>query len=117
MEKAGLHEDVAAQHDIFHGGHVGEQLDVLKGAGDTQPGDLIRAQALDVLPAEPDDAVIWAVDAVDAVEKRGLAGAVGADNGENLFFLHLERNTLQGVQPSEGNGEVFDAEEGHGILG
>jgi hypothetical protein len=32
-----------------------EKLDVLEGAGDAQPGDLIRPQGLDVLPAETDD--------------------------------------------------------------
>jgi hypothetical protein len=62
-------------------------------------------------------AVIWAIDAVDAVEQRGLAGAVGADDGKTSFSCTSKECTLQGVQPSEGNGEVFNAEEGHGILG
>jgi hypothetical protein len=39
---------VAAQHDVFHGVHVVEQLDVLKGAGNAGPGHFIRLFTADV---------------------------------------------------------------------
>ena len=48
-----------------------------------EPGDGVRRQAGDVAAAET-DAALAAIDAADAVQHAGLAGAVGADQREQL---------------------------------
>jgi hypothetical protein len=53
------------------------------------------------------------VDAVDAVEKSGLACPVGPDDGKDLLLLYVETDFLQGLQAPEGDGQIVDAEEGH----
>ena len=51
-------------------------------------------------------------EAGDGVEGRGLAGAVGADERENLPAPHLEGDAVDGGQPAEADGEPL-----HGQLG
>ena len=69
---------MAAGQQIFQHAHLREQFAVLEGAGQPEPGDLVRRLAGDVAAAEADRARA-AVDAADAVENAGLAGAVRAD--------------------------------------
>jgi len=50
-------------------------------------------------PAEPDPAAVGVVEAGDAVEDGGLAGAVGADQADNLPFMYLRTTPRQATMP------------------
>ena len=46
------------------------------------------------------------VKAVDAVEHAGLAGAVGADDGEYLSFANIEAHVRQRLDAAEGQAYI-----------
>jgi len=62
-------------------------VDVLKGAGNAGFGNLVRLLAAHIFVLEHDFTGAGLVDAVDAVEQGGLAGAVGPDNGIDLALV------------------------------
>src|SRR5262249_17823759 len=50
---------------------------------------------------ECDGAVVRVIEAVDDVEHRGFAGAVGADDGANFALSDAERNVPQSFDAAE----------------
>ncbi len=101
---------VAAQHQVVEHRHLREQLDVLEGAGDPQVGDAIRAHPEEVLAHEPDRPLLGVIHARDAVEDRGLAGAVGTDDGEQLPGLDREAHVVDGGDAGKRQGHVLEIE-------
>ena len=83
-ERARLGPAVAADQDVLQRRHVGEQPDVLERPGDARLDDLAAAWAAGPLPSNDDLALGGQVQAGEAVEERGLAGAVGADQADDL---------------------------------
>ena len=67
----------------------------LEGTPDTSPGDGVDRQAPDLLAVEPDAAAIGLVDAVDAVQHRGLARAVHADHAQDRAARQMETDAAQ----------------------
>ena len=49
--------------------------------------------------------------AADAVEGGGLAGAVGADQGDDLPLAHMEADAVQRLDVAVFDLEIFDFEE------
>ena len=82
---------VAAGEQIVEHRHLRKQLAVLEGAGQTQPRDLVRLAPGDLAAAKA-DAAFAAVDAADAIEHAGLAGAVRPDQREQLAGVHRKRH-------------------------
>src|SRR5262245_57768305 len=76
LERIGGQPRMPPGHDVVEDAHVREQLDVLEGARNPEPGHRARRKARNVMPAKA-DAAFALVDAADAVESAGLAGAVG----------------------------------------
>jgi hypothetical protein len=107
---------VPSGHDVVEHAHVPEQLDVLEGAGDAEPGHGAWRPARNVLAAEA-DATLAAVDAADAVEHAGLAGAVGADQREQLRRLDGEGHGLEHGEAAEAQAQALDVELSHTISG
>jgi hypothetical protein len=56
------------------------------------------------------------VDAADQVEDRGLAGAVGADQREDLAALHVEADLVDGQHAAEAHAQVARADS-RGVSG
>ena len=52
------------------------------------------------------------VEAGDAVEHRGLAGAVRTDHRRDLAFARSEGNIVHGHEAAEAHGHVLDREDG-----
>ncbi len=71
--------------------------------------------ARDVTTIETDGAPGWLVDTTDQVEDGGLAGAVGADNGEHLALFDRKRHAVHRFDATEVNGEILDFEKAHFI--
>jgi hypothetical protein len=80
-------------------------------AGDPVARDAIGCQAGDVEAAEPHAAAIGFLDAVDQIEHRGLARAVGPDQTENLPFAHGEAQVAHGAQPAKALAEIRELEQ------
>src|SRR5207249_11763962 len=99
--------------------HVGEDgLAVerhrgLKGSGQAQLADLVRAQALDLTVQQADDAARRGADAGDAVEKGGLAGAVGPDDGIHLAGLNDNAEAAYREQAAIGLVDLLALEDRH----
>src|SRR5438067_2045511 len=83
-EHPSLHVHVTPEHDVVEHRHAGEQRDVLERTGDPERGDMRWPGAGDVLAGESNAAGVGPVETADHVEKRGLAGAVRADNRDQL---------------------------------
>ena len=86
---------VAADHHVLDGAHAEEDLQVLEGARETEPRQLVRGHAGDVLAGEQDAPAARRVETGDHVEQRGLAGAVRADHGKDLAGLDCEAHAVE----------------------
>jgi hypothetical protein len=105
---------VAAQQQVVEHGEVLEQLDVLEGAGHAGAGDAVGLEPDEVAAGEADGALLGPVQARQAVEQRRLAGAVGADDGQQLVRADLERHRPQGPEAGEAQVQVVDLEQRSG---
>ena len=61
------------------------------------------------------DRALAAIDAADAIEHAGLAGAVRADQREQFAVLDRERHAVEHHEPAEAQREVVDIELSHTI--
>src|SRR5467141_2254444 len=105
-------DDVPQGHDqILQHRHAVERARDLEAAGDAAPRALVGRQARDLLAAEHDRARLVAQRAGDAVDERGLARAVGADEAEALAFGHLEADLRQRAEAAEVLRHAFYLEE------
>ena len=87
---------------------------MLERAGEAEPGDLVRRTAGNILAAETDGAAA-AIDAADAVEHAGLAGAVRADQREQLARGNRKRHVVEHGQAAEAQAQMLDVELSHTI--
>jgi len=91
--------------------HVLEQPHVLEGSHHAFTGDLMPGQAFDRLAVEQDAATARLVEAGQAVEHRGLASAVRADQGDDLFFLDGQGHAVDRQQAAEAHAQIFDFQD------
>src|SRR5215217_6754647 len=110
-DKAAPHLQAAPGHDVVEGGHAPEQGDVLERAGDAAARRLRRPHFPPRHPLEGDAALAWVVEAVDAVEHRGLAGAVRTDYSADLALPDVERDVGKGFHAAKAQRHVLHLEE------
>ena len=67
---------------------------------------LVAWRAGDVLALEHDRAGARIEDPGDDIEDRGLAGAVGADDGKNFARSHLEADVADRMHPAKAQGQI-----------
>src|SRR3546814_7755151 len=91
-----------AGNNVFQHAHVGEQADGLECATNSGLGDFMRRQPGDVLAVPTDVPVGWLIDARNHVEYGRLAGAIGADEPDNLAGTHLEAKIVNRAQAAKG---------------
>ena len=75
--------------------------------------DLARRQAVHRLASPAHGATAERQHAGDQVEGGGLAGAVGADQGQQLAGLEFEVDAIDGLDATEGLAQVLDFEQAH----
>jgi hypothetical protein len=109
--------DVASEEQVVDDIHVGEELDVLKGPGYPQSGDLMGLQSRKVFPLEQDFPFGRAVNPAQAVEKGGLSGTIGADYGMKLSLLHVHVDSLERNDAAEMKGQTIDLQKSHERFG
>ena len=90
-----------ADHDVFECGHVAEYLQVLKGAHDPFRGDFVRRKPVNAFLAAIDLAFGKVVMSRDQVKERGLACAVGTDQGGDFSGLNFKRNIVDRYQAAK----------------
>ena len=92
---------VRAERDVLEHRHAGDHLHVLEGARHAALRDLARGQAVDALAAQRHLAARGRQHAGDEVEGGRLAGAVRADQAEDLAGAHLEADVVDRHQAAE----------------
>src|ERR1700686_3704169 len=92
-----LQEVMPPDHDVVEHAHVLEQGEVLEGAADAEPRPGVGIERGDVLPAIEQLAFGRPVAARNAVDDRGLAGAVGADDREQFAAVHAKADIADGT--------------------
>ena len=106
---------LAPDQQVLQHRRVLEELDVLEGAGDAEPGDS-RCRAIQEAPSfEADIAFGRLVQARNQVEERGLAGAVRSHDGEDLALLHLERHPFERGDTAESQRRLPNLQQAHRI--
>src|SRR5262249_44048439 len=110
-QKASAHPQGAASHNVVERAHSLEQGDVLKSARDAAAGRLEGPHPGPGAPLKGDGAMIRMIKAVDDVEHRGFARAVGADDGANFTLSDVERNVPQRPDAAEGQRYTLDLEQ------
>jgi hypothetical protein len=98
-EQVALDLEVAPGHDVVDHAHALEQRQVLEGARHAHLGHLAAVHVAEGLAAKGDAALLRRVDAVDAVQHRALAGAVGADDGADLVLRTLKEMSVSALTP------------------
>ena len=92
--------------------HAREHLEALEGAPDPEAGAPVRLEAGDVAPVELHHPLGHLDEAREAVEQRGLAGAVGADERGDAGRGNLQRDAVDRLQPPEGLGDPSGDQRG-----
>ncbi len=103
---------VAADADIVHHGEIGEQRHILEGAADADLGDLVRRARQDAGAFHQDVAGRRLIETGQAVEQRGLAGAVRADQPRICPLCMSKVDAVQGDDAAEHDADVANGEQG-----
>src|ERR1700733_3857609 len=102
--------DVSADYHIVGYRHPPERTHDLEGSADTRFAEFVRLAVRHVAAVNENFAPIRPQEAVEQIEHRGLAGAVGADNSEDLVSPQFEADIPDGLQPTESTRQVADLE-------
>ena len=96
---------MADQHVVEHR-HGAEQRQVLERPTDTERSDAVARNAKQGPSAEYDVAAVALVEARQAVEESGLAGAVGADQSDDAIGRDVKRNIVERDDPPEAHPDL-----------
>src|SRR5919108_1790673 len=105
------HLEQPARHDVVEHAHALEERDVLERPGDAQRGHVGRGQVRAVAAGEADRALVGMVEAADDVEQRGLAGAVGPDDRQELAALDDHAHLVQRQQRAEADADAVHLQQ------
>ncbi len=103
---------MGADADIVHDRQIGKQRHVLEGAADADLGDPVRRPLQDALAFHQDVAGARLVEPGQAVEQRGLAGAVRSDQPQDLSLVHVEGYAVQRDDAAEHDADVANRQQG-----
>ena len=93
----GIGPRVSAHFQIFQHGHLQEDAPSFRAERHPLRNNLVRRHAHDVLVVQKDAAAAGLQQSGHGIQRRGFARAVGADQGNDLALVHLEGNSLDGV--------------------
>jgi hypothetical protein len=103
---------VGADAHIVEHREIGKQRYVLEGAADADLGDPVRRPPEDAPAFHQDVAGARLIKPAQAVEQRGLAGAVRSDQAEDLALMHVEGDAVQRDDAAEHDADVADRQQG-----
>ncbi|OIQ70080.1 hypothetical protein GALL_483130 [mine drainage metagenome] len=102
---------MGADPNIVEHGKIWKQGDVLEGAADADFRDPVRWPPQDTLALQLNIARARLVESAQAVEERGLAGAVGSDQTKDLTLTHVERYAVQRNDAPEHDADVANRKQ------
>ena len=105
VERAKSAGRLDSQHHVFGHGHNGDQHEVLVHHADTCSDGVGRRREMLRNPVNAKLAFIGAINAVQHVHERALAGTVLADEGQHLARGHLEVHAVVGDDAGETLGD------------
>src|SRR5712692_8008167 len=91
----------------------GEELPALRDVDDAERHDLGGREPVEPGRAELDAAGLGVEKAGQRLERRGLAGSVGADHGDDLALGDLKGDPPHGLDLAVGDFQILDAEHGY----
>ena len=109
-------QDIGPHAQVFLHGHAGKHMASFRHMGQAHVDDLMGRRLLQVLPVQGHGAGGGSNQAGDGVQGGGFAGAVGADEGDQLPFPHAEGDALQGVDGPVKHVQIFDFKHGLSLL-
>ena len=92
---------LAGDGQALRGGEGGEEPRLLERPAEAPLGPLVRRQLGDVLAPEAHPPLVDGQEPGDAVEQRGLAGAVLADEAEHLALAEVEVDVVHRADAAE----------------
>ena len=110
-QNAAAHACMAPEQEIVEDAGVRKLAEILEGSRDTGRGDLVGAQAEQIAAVKGDASSHGLIDTRDDVEERGLAGAIGTDDGEELATRDRERDVGERGDASEADRQPLDLEQ------
>ena len=90
---------VGAELEILEHGHERKQASALGNEHDRPLHPFVGRQPVDPFAVEPDLALHARLDAGDAQQRAALAGAVGADEADDLALVHPQVDVVQHLRP------------------
>src|SRR5260370_37325919 len=99
------------ERDVVERGEIGKQRGDLEGAREPERAAAIGRQHGDVEARKADAALVRRDLACELADKRGLAGAVGTDNGMQLALGHIELDLVRGHNALEPFGQSLDVKQ------
>jgi hypothetical protein len=102
---------VTAELDVVAHAHRAKEREVLKGAADAERRDAVRRRLEERPALERDPPVAERVEARQAIEERRLAGAVRADEADDVAARDRERHPVEGDDAAETDRHVLDLEQ------
>src|ERR1700678_4135598 len=109
--KMGGAGEVGGDHQILDDRHASKRARDLEAARDPAPCAHVRRQPRDVLSTEDDSRGLGAEGAGNAVDQRGLAGAVGTDQAEAFARLDIDADIVERGETAEALGQPFDPQQ------
>ncbi len=110
-EEAAVRAAMAPDHDVVQHRHGLEQGEVLEGAPDAERGDAVPGDPQERCAVEQDVAAATLVEARQAVEQRGLAGAVGPDQADDASGLDVEGDAIQRDDAAKAHAHAVHAQQ------
>ncbi len=104
---------MVADHDIVKDAQLAEDAAVLEDAGQSAGGDAVWGETGDLLSIQDQAAFGGFVKTGDDVEHRGLPGAIGADQPDDMSFFEGQIEIGDSNQTAEAHGEMLDLEYFH----
>jgi hypothetical protein len=108
-----------ADHHVVEHAHAAEQRQVLERAADADLGDAMARHRQQRPAVEHDRAALAVVQAADAVEQRGLAGAVRPDQPDDAPGRDVERHAVERDDAAEAYPDLLHSQQclaGHDCL-
>ncbi len=96
--------------------HRPEQLTPFRDEADAEPNDLLGAQLADVVSVEREAPGLSRQQSQYAVEKRALAGTVGAKNADELALADRECHVVQHLGSAIAAADLFECQRGHAAI-
>ena len=102
---------ISAHFEVFLDGHVREHTAAFRALRQAQLHDLVGGHGIDRRAHEVDRAGFCAQQTGDRIQDSALAGAVRADQRNDLAFVDLKGNTLDGVDRTIVDVNIIDGKQ------